>query len=165
MIFGDGAAAIVVSPADEEADTDIEYFNSYASGPTSEVNSIIWPNPDFDNSITVYGPEVKSLAGRYLTQMLDEIKELPAPAGKDGSLLDNIDLIVPHQANKTMIIELAAAAGCRPIVCTSTSNRSATRRRRASRSRSTMLSATVLSTSRSASSHPGSVPAQLRVTP
>ena len=43
--------------------------------------------------------------------MLDEIKELPAPAGKDGSLLDNIDLIVPHQANKTMIIELAATAG------------------------------------------------------
>ncbi|MFD6893435.1 ketoacyl-ACP synthase III [Rhodococcus sp. NPDC060086] len=111
MIFGDGAAAIVVSPADEGAETDIEYFNSYASGPTSEVNSIIWPNPDFDNFITVYGPEVKSLAGRYLGQMLDEIKELPAPSGKEGSLLDNIDLIVPHQANKTMIIELAANAG------------------------------------------------------
>lgn len=111
MIFGDGAAAIIVSPADAGADADIEYFNSYASGPTSEVNSIIWPNPDFDNAITVYGPEVKSLAGRYLTQMLDEIKELPAPTGREGSLLEYIDLIVPHQANKTMIVELAAAAG------------------------------------------------------
>ena len=28
----------------------------------SEVNSIIWPNPDFDNNLTVYGPEVRSLA-------------------------------------------------------------------------------------------------------
>lgn len=111
MIFGDGAAAIVVSPAPEGSEPDVEFFNSYASGPTSQVNSIIWPNPDFDNSITVYGPEVKSLAGRYLSQMLDEIKELPAPTGKEGSLLDHIDLIVPHQANKTMIIELAEAAG------------------------------------------------------
>jgi len=111
MIFGDGAAAIVVSPATEGAEPDIEYFNSYASGPTSQVNSIIWPNPDFDNAITVYGPEVKSLAGRYLQQMLDEIAALPAPAGTEGSLLESIDLIVPHQANKTMIIELAAAAG------------------------------------------------------
>ncbi|MEE2031363.1 3-oxoacyl-ACP synthase III family protein [Rhodococcus chondri] len=110
MIFGDGAAAIVVSPAPEGTEPDIEFLNSYASGPTSQVNSIIWPNPDFDNYITVYGPEVKALAGRYLEQMLDEIKALPASDGS-GSLLDTIDLIVPHQANKTMIIELAAAAG------------------------------------------------------
>ena len=111
MIFGDGAAAIVLSPAAEGEEPDLEFFNSYASGPTSQVNSIIWPNPDFDNSITVYGPEVKSLAGRYLAQMLDEIKALPSPDDPERSLLDDIDLIVPHQANKTMIIELAADAG------------------------------------------------------
>jgi len=111
MIFGDGAAAILVSPAGEGEETDVEFFNSYASGPTSEVNSIIWPNPDFDNSITVYGPEVKSLAGRYLTQMLDEIRTLPSPDDAGRSLLDDIDLIVPHQANKTMVVELAADAG------------------------------------------------------
>lgn len=111
MIFGDGAAAIVVSPAPEGTAPDIEFFNSYASGPTSQVNSIIWPNPDFDNFITVYGPEVKTLAGRYLAQMLDEIKALPSPDDAGRSLLDDIDLIVPHQANKTMIIELAADAG------------------------------------------------------
>ena len=38
-------------------------MQTYAGGPDSEVNSIIWPNPDFDNNITVYGPEVKALAG------------------------------------------------------------------------------------------------------
>ncbi|MFZ2526771.1 MAG: 3-oxoacyl-[acyl-carrier-protein] synthase III C-terminal domain-containing protein [Rhodococcus sp. (in: high G+C Gram-positive bacteria)] len=111
MIFGDGAAAIVVGVAPDDTESDIEYLQTYAGGPVSEINSIIWPNPDFDNSITVYGPEVKSLAGRYLEQMLDEVTALPAPTGRRGTLLDNIDVVVPHQANKTMVLELAAAAG------------------------------------------------------
>ena len=61
--------------------TDIEVLQTYASGPVSEVNSIIWPNPEFDNNITVYGPEVKALAGRYLTQMIDELRCQPDPDG------------------------------------------------------------------------------------
>ena len=64
-----------------------------------------------DCGIALLGPEVKSLAGRYLGQMLDELKELPAPDGRQGTLLDNIDVVVPHQANKTMVLELAAASG------------------------------------------------------
>jgi 3-oxoacyl-[acyl-carrier-protein] synthase III len=111
MIFGDGAAAIVVGVAPEGQQPDIEYLQTYASGPATEVNSIIWPNPEFDNNITVYGPEVKSLAGRYLAQMIEELKTLPPADGDEGSLLDSIDLIVPHQANKTMVVQLAAAAG------------------------------------------------------
>ncbi len=111
MIFGDGAAALVVGVAPEGTAPDIEYLQTYASGPASEVNSIIWPNPAFDNNITVYGPEVKSLAGRYLAQMIEELKALPDPNGGAGSLLDSIDLIVPHQANKTMVVQLAADAG------------------------------------------------------
>jgi len=111
MIFGDGAAAIVVGVAPQGEPPDIEYLQTYASGPASEVNSIIWPNPAFDNNITVYGPEVKSLAGRYLLQMIDELKVLPDPDGVEASLLESIDLIVPHQANKTMVTELATQAG------------------------------------------------------
>lgn len=111
MIFGDGAAAVVVGVAPAGEPPDIEYLQTYASGPASEVNSIIWPNPAFDNNITVYGPEVKSLAGRYIVQMIEELKALPDPDGKAASLLDSIDLVVPHQANKTMVIELATAAG------------------------------------------------------
>ncbi|MEP6817597.1 MAG: 3-oxoacyl-[acyl-carrier-protein] synthase III C-terminal domain-containing protein [Marmoricola sp.] len=111
MIFGDGAAALVIGVAPPGEAPDIEYLQTYASGPASEVNSIIWPNPNFDNNITVYGPEVKSLAGRYLVQMIDELKSLPDPDGKADSLLGSIDLIVPHQANKTMVSELAADAG------------------------------------------------------
>src|SRR3954465_12938030 len=111
MIFGDGAAALVVGPAEDGTDGDIEFMKTYASGPASEVNSILWPNPEFDNNITVFGPQVKALAGRYLAQMIDELGKLPAPDGRDGSLVDAIDLIVPHQANKTMVIQLAERAG------------------------------------------------------
>ncbi len=110
MIFGDGAGAVVIAPASDGEAPDIEFLQTYASGPASEVNSIIWPNPDFDNDITVYGPEVKSLAGRYLVQMIEELGELAHPEG-DGSLLDAVELVVPHQANKTMVTELACGAG------------------------------------------------------
>ena len=111
MIFGDGAAAMIVGPAPAGAASDIEVFQTYASGPWSEVNSIIWPNPEFDNNITVYGPEVKMLAKRYLVQMIGELKALPHPDGGEGTLMDSIDLVVPHQANKNMVLDLAKAAG------------------------------------------------------
>src|SRR3954447_25387339 len=111
MIFGDGAGAMVVGPATDGAAPDLHYLQTYAGGPASQVNSIIWPNPVFDNNITVFGPQVKALAGRYLAQMIDEIKVLPDPDGRVGSLLDSIDLIVPHQANKTMVVQLAEQAG------------------------------------------------------
>ncbi len=111
MIFGDGAAAMIIGVAPEGEVPDIEYLQAYASGPVSQVNSILWPNPEFDNNITVYGPEVKKLAGRYLVQMIEELKALPDPDGVAGSLLQSIDLIVPHQANKTMVIQLATGAG------------------------------------------------------
>ena len=111
MIFGDGAAAFVIGVAPEGEPPDIEFMQTYASGPASQVNSIIWPNPAFDNNITVYGPEVKALAGRYLEQMIEELKVLPDPDGVKPSLLASIDLIVPHQANKPMVTDLALKAG------------------------------------------------------
>jgi 3-oxoacyl-[acyl-carrier-protein] synthase-3 len=111
MIFGDGASALVIGPADDGEPGDVDVLQSYASGPCSEVESIIWPNPEFDNDITVYGPEVRSLAGRYLEQMMGELRDLPHPDGDGGALLDAIDLVVPHQANKTMVTELACDAG------------------------------------------------------
>jgi 3-oxoacyl-[acyl-carrier-protein] synthase III len=113
MIFGDGAAAMIVAPAAAGSHGDVEVVQTYASGPRSEVNSIIWPNPEFDNDITVYGPEVKSLVHRYLTQMLDELGAQADPDDPGRTLLESIELIVPHQANKTMILSLAAQAGLR----------------------------------------------------
>jgi 3-oxoacyl-[acyl-carrier-protein] synthase III len=114
MIFGDAAAAMVIAPVEAGGQPDVDVLQTYAGGPVSEVNSIIWPNPDFDNNITVYGPEVRSLAGRYLQQMIEELQTQPAPDGREGTLLDGIDLVVPHQANKTMVVALAGAAGLSP---------------------------------------------------
>jgi len=113
MIFGDGAAAMVVAPAPEGAAGDVEVLQTYASGPHAQVNSIIWPNPEFDNDITVYGPQVKALVARYLGQMLEELTALPGPGGDGAALLDAVDLIVPHQANRTMVVDLAEKAGLR----------------------------------------------------
>ena len=110
MIFGDGAAAMVVGVAPEGEAPDLVHLQTYARGPENEVNSILWPNPMFDNNITVFGPHVKALAGRYLAQMIDELGKLPDPDGA-ASLLESIDLIVPHQANKTMVVQLAERAG------------------------------------------------------
>ena len=112
MIFGDGAAALVVGPAGAGEPPDVEAVQTYASGPVSQVNSIIWPNPEFDNDLTVYGPEVKALVERYLEQMMGELRELPGP--DEGSLLDAIELVVPHQANKAMVVASADAAGLDP---------------------------------------------------
>jgi 3-oxoacyl-[acyl-carrier-protein] synthase III len=114
MIFGDGASAIVLGVAAQGSPPDIEYMQTYASGPVSQVNSILWPNPAFANNVTVFGPKVKALAGRYLRQMLDDIRALPDPDGVAESLLASVELIVPHQANKTMVIDLATAAGLSP---------------------------------------------------
>ncbi len=108
MIFGDGAAAMVIAPSNGERD--VEVVQTYASGPFSQVNSIIWPNHDFDNDITVYGPEVKKLVKRYLDQMMGELSGLKSVKG-GKALIDDIDVIVPHQANKTMIIDIAVPQG------------------------------------------------------
>jgi 3-oxoacyl-[acyl-carrier-protein] synthase III len=114
MIFGDGAAAFVLGPAPAGAPPDIEALQTYASGPFEEVNSIIWPNPEFDNGITVYGPEAQSLVRRYLTQMMEQLRVARDSNDPARSILDTIDLVVPHQANRTMVVKLAAAAGLAP---------------------------------------------------
>ncbi len=111
MIFGDGAAAVVVAPAPAGDPGDIEVLQTYASGPVSQVNSIIWPNPEFDNDVTVWGPEVKLLVERYLVQMMGELRELEVPGDGGRRMVDAVELIVPHQANRTMVVDLAGQAG------------------------------------------------------
>ena len=59
----------------------------------------------------MYGPEVKALVQRYLVQMLGELGGQPDPDDPGRPLLESIELIIPHQANKTMILNLAGKAG------------------------------------------------------
>ncbi len=111
MLFGDGAAALVVGPARDGGEPDVEVIQTYAGGPAREVNAVVWPNPEFDNNLTVFGPDVKAFVKRYLAQMMSELHDLPAPPGAAGSLLEAIDLVIPHQANKIMILQAAQDAG------------------------------------------------------
>ncbi|MFC8850440.1 MULTISPECIES: 3-oxoacyl-[acyl-carrier-protein] synthase III C-terminal domain-containing protein [unclassified Micromonospora] len=111
MIFGDAAAAMVVAPAPAGAVGDVDVVQTYASGPHNEVNSIVWPNPEFDGDLTMYGPDVKSLVRRYLVQMLAELRAEPDPDAPGRPLLDGVGLVVPHQANKAMFLGLAGEAG------------------------------------------------------
>ncbi|HJS89058.1 MAG TPA: 3-oxoacyl-[acyl-carrier-protein] synthase III C-terminal domain-containing protein [Steroidobacteraceae bacterium] len=111
MLFGDGAAALVIGPAPADVPTDVEILRTYGGGPLNEVDSIVWPNPRFDNGVTVYGPDVQSLVRRYLSQMLEELAAEPDPDDAGRSLLEAVDVVVPHQANRTMVTRLAAEAG------------------------------------------------------
>jgi hypothetical protein len=45
--------------------------------------------------------------------MVDELRALPGPDGT-GTLFDAIDLVVPHQANQTMVTKLAQEVGLDP---------------------------------------------------
>ena len=112
MLFGDGAAALVIGPT--RGRPDVEVFQTYAGGPVDEVDSIVWPNPEFDHGMTVYGPRVMTMVRRYLAQMFDELRRLPDPEARRGSMVDAIDLIVPHQANQVMVASLAADVGLDP---------------------------------------------------
>lgn len=111
MLFGDGAAALVIGPAGRGCEPDAGVVQTYASGTVAEVNAVTWPNPEFDNNLTVSGPQVKAFVQRYLRQMIGELRTLPARAGAPGSLLEAVDLIVPHQANKIMVLQAAVEAG------------------------------------------------------
>lgn len=113
MLFGDGAAAVILGPAPQDSSGDIDVMQTYAGGPVTQVNSIVWPNPAFANGVTVYGPEVEAFVKRYLAQMIQELSTMRG-IGQAEALLAAIDLVIPHQANRTMVMRLATAAGISP---------------------------------------------------
>lgn len=111
MIFGDGAAALVLAPAPPGVASDVELVQTYAGGTRDEVNSVVWPDPAFDGCITVRADGARSIVRRYLCRMADELRAMRDPADPNRTLLDGVDLVVPHQANRTMIEALAAEVG------------------------------------------------------
>ena len=78
---------------------DVEVLQTYASGPATEVNSIIWPNPEFDNDITVYGPEVKSLVAALPRPDARRAGRAarPGPTRPPAAGLDRADRAAPGQ--------------------------------------------------------------------
>ena len=112
MIFGDGAAAIVVGACRRRATPpDVEVLQTYASGPVEP--------GELDH---LAQPRVRQQHHRLRPRGQGARRALPGPddggapraAGprrRLGLLLDAIDLVVPHQANKTMVATMAVAAG------------------------------------------------------
>jgi len=107
MLFGDGAAAMLLCPA-AGGESDVHHVRTYAGGTGGEVYAVRWPNGEFNNDVTVDGPGARSIVQRYMRQILDDLADA---AGPGASPLDGIDLVVPHQANRRMVSEIAAAAG------------------------------------------------------
>ena len=48
---------------------------------------------------------------RYLERMSGELQILPHPDRGPGTLVDAMDLVIPHPGNKRMVIDLAEQAG------------------------------------------------------
>lgn len=107
MLFGDGAAALLLAPG-LNGDGDVELVETYAGGPSDQVHAVAWPNPAFSGHLTVDGPRARAIVERYLSRILSDLSE---SRSSRGTMLDGIDLIVPHQANEPMVRELALAAG------------------------------------------------------
>jgi 3-oxoacyl-[acyl-carrier-protein] synthase III len=107
MLFGDGAAAVLLAPA-SDGDGDVHLVQTYAGGSCTEVNAVLWPNAAFNNHLTVDGDGARTIVQRYMRQILDD---LAAATTRRASPLDGIDLIVPHQANEPMVRAIALAAG------------------------------------------------------
>jgi 3-oxoacyl-[acyl-carrier-protein] synthase III len=84
---------------------------TYAGGARDEVHSVVWPNEHFNNHVTVDGPGARSIVQRYMREILDDLGRRPRG---DGSALEEIDLVIPHQANEPMVREIAEAAGVHP---------------------------------------------------
>ena len=143
MIFGDGAAAMVIAPAAEGDDrrrrggADLRQ----RAGQRGQLDHLAEPG------VRQQHHRVRSRgegAGqRYLAQMIDELARQPDPDDPGRTLLESIELVVPHQANKTMVINLAGEGRAvrRPALLQHRDG-SATSPRRASRSPCTTPCAT-----------------------
>lgn len=107
MLFGDGAAAVLLAPA-ADGPGDLHLVQTYAGGTCSEVCSGRWPDPAFNNHLVIDGPSARKIVERYVQRILLDLR---AEAAHGSSPFADIDLIIPHQANEPMIREIALAAG------------------------------------------------------
>src|SRR5690606_33447922 len=91
VLFGDGAGAMIIENTDEEK---LAYF--YSSSKSDEENTLC-----VDDFIEMDGKKVYQFAVKIIPESIDRILN-------DAQLsLDDIDMIIPHQAN-IRIIETAA---------------------------------------------------------
>ncbi|MBN1121484.1 MAG: ketoacyl-ACP synthase III [Anaerolineae bacterium] len=105
VLFGDGAGAFVLSASDDPGGIIDYVLHSDGSGGDYLVASSgvkqTWNGNPHQQSLTMNGREVYRFASRVMTQGTQEV------LGMAGLKVDDIDLIIPHQAN-IRIIQSAA---------------------------------------------------------
>ena len=112
MIFGDGAAAIVVAPAAEGEAGDIDVLQHLRQRPVVAGELDHLAEPGVRQRHHRVRPRGEGARGP-LPDPDDRGARRTEPGLNGGTLLEDVELIVPHQANKTMILQLAAKAGRR----------------------------------------------------
>ena len=111
MIFGDGAAAIVVAPAPDGELGDVEVVQTYASGPVTAGQLDHLAEPGVRQRHHGLRPRGQGARGA-LPRADARGAGRAARSRRRGALAARlVELIVPHQANKTMILQLAGKAG------------------------------------------------------
>lgn len=111
VLFGDGAGAVVISQSDEES---VQYFYTNSKGDTedlllSQALPLNYPDHETDNKINQFlvmnGREVFKFATRAIE---DALKNVCINNNLD---YNDIDLIVPHQANLRIVSSVAKTTG------------------------------------------------------
>ena len=107
MVFGDGAAAIIIGVARGIATGHGPADLCQRSDKPGQLDPVAQPRVRQQHHRL--RPRGEGARWAFLVQMLDDIRALPDPDGVAESLLASVELIVPHQANKTMVVDLATA--------------------------------------------------------
>jgi 3-oxoacyl-[acyl-carrier-protein] synthase III len=98
VLFGDGAGAVVLEAVPEQGFLGFELGADGAGGANLWLpgsGSRIFEDPD--RLVKMNGPEVFKFATRILVQSAEEIME------RCGVTIDDVDVYVPHQANRRII--------------------------------------------------------------
>jgi 3-oxoacyl-[acyl-carrier-protein] synthase III len=98
VLFGDGAGAVVLEAVPEQGFLGFELGADGAGGANLWLpgsGSRIFEDPD--RLVKMNGPEVFKFATRILVQSAEEIM------GRCGVTIDDVDVYVPHQANRRII--------------------------------------------------------------
>ena len=112
MIFGDGAAALVIAPAPAGAAPTSRCCRRTRAAPCRKWTRSSGPIPSSTTTSRCTGrrcaPSSSAISARCWTSCAPCLIRTGRAAARSS---DAVDLVVPHQANKTMVVSIAEAAG------------------------------------------------------
>ncbi|MDR1234427.1 MAG: ketoacyl-ACP synthase III [Holosporales bacterium] len=103
VLFGDGAGALLLNAADDSSESGLIATKLYTDGSKEKYNSILshsGPQNDHRGYTTMSGRSVFKYAIEYMSASMNEILD------ENGMTIDDIDWIIPHQANRRILESL-----------------------------------------------------------